>query len=348
MMSHQPGASIANGGVELIAPERERQANRAVVSVICTAYNHEGYIAKALDGFLMQETSFPVEIIVHDDASTDGTADIIREYDRRYPRRLRCVLQTENQCSRIGAGIFHDIAFPLASGEFIALCEGDDYWTDPAKLEKQVGFMRQFPKLSMSFHAARVVYVDKARKDRIHAYKGGRFVKEEHVVYHGGGLYPTCSSMFRRDVFENYPRFFLAAPVADSMWILNAITKGGVGYIEEVMAVYNCRVPGSWSHKRALQTQGHKLEYFSKLEEVRAEFDRYTEGRYSKWIRMRASRNRRLVLLGGSGGWGGYDQYRRMRRAMLVRDRIRFHFQYPFYCLWAWVRRKFHSAEANT
>ncbi len=311
------------------------------MSVICTAYNHEAFIAKALDGFLMQETSFPVEIIVHDDASTDQTAAIIREYDRRYPGRLQCVLQTENQCTRIGAGVFHDIAFPMASGGFIALCEGDDYWTDPTKLEKQVGFMRRYPHLSMSFHAARVIYADGSSRDKIHGYTGGRFVKAEQVVLQGGGLYSTCSSMFRRDVFEDYPRFFLAAPVADSMWMLNAITKGGVGYIDEVMAVYNSRVPGSWSHRRGILTLAQRLEFISRLETVRAEFDSYTKGRYSKWIRMRASRGKSMALVGWACEEGCYGRYRKLSSSMLIRHRFLFHLGYLYFRSGAWARRAF-------
>lgn len=318
-----------------------RQAQDMVVSVICTAYNHEGYIAKALDGFLMQETSFPFEIIVHDDASTDQTAEIIREYDRHNPGRLKCILQTENQCSKIGSGVFHDIAFSAASGEFIALCEGDDYWTDPNKLEKQVGFMKRYPHLSVSFHATRVDYADGSMRSRIQRYRGGLFVKAEEVILRGGCLNTTCSTMFRRDVFEEYPRFFLDAPVADSMWMLNAITKGDVGYLDDVMAVYNCRVPGSWSDRSAKETIAQKLSYFSQLEIARAKFDSFTNGRFSKWIRIRASLNKRLALVRGAREKGCYGRYRELKSSMLKRDRILFHCGYLYFRSRAWARRAF-------
>jgi glycosyltransferase involved in cell wall biosynthesis len=323
-------------------------ASDVVVSVICMAYNHERYIAKTLDGFLMQKTTFPVEFIVHDDASDDGTAEIIRNYDRRNPGRFRCVFQSENQYSQLGVALFHDVLVPLSSGEFIAVCEGDDHWTDPNKLEMQVGFMRENPELSMSFHAARVVYADRSRGDRIHAFRGGHVVRPEEVVLHGGGLYPTCSSMFRRDVFEDYPRFFLAAPVADSMWVLNAITKGCIGYIDEVMAVYNCRVPGSWSYQVVRMSLAERLEFISRLEAVRIEFNSYTNGEYSKWIRMRVSRNRRGVLASGACEKGSYGHYRRMAGSMLARDRILFHLEYLYFRFRAFARKTFKQVPRGT
>ena len=124
-----------------------------VVSVFCITYNHEKFIREAIEGFLMQETTFPVEIFVHDDASTDGTADIIREYESKHPQLFRTILQTENQYSKYG---FEPVLRMLKSqrGEFIAICEGDDYWTASQKLQMQVDTLEKEPRCSMCFHNA--------------------------------------------------------------------------------------------------------------------------------------------------------------------------------------------------
>ncbi len=114
------------------------------VSICCAAYNHENYIRQTLDGFLMQKTDFPFEVIINDDASPDGTADIIREYEKKYPDIIKPIYQTENQYSK-GTIISRDILFANAKGEYIANCEGDDYWTDPEKLQKQVDFLDNNP-----------------------------------------------------------------------------------------------------------------------------------------------------------------------------------------------------------
>ncbi|EGV42936.1 glycosyltransferase [Bizionia argentinensis JUB59] len=110
-----------------------------LLTICCTTFNHEKYIKETLDGFLAQKTSFPIEIIIHDDASTDSTAEIIKEYAEK-DNRIVTILQSENQYSK-HIKPWPNFVFPKARGKYIALCEGDDYWTDPLKLQKQVDFL---------------------------------------------------------------------------------------------------------------------------------------------------------------------------------------------------------------
>lgn len=119
------------------------------VSISCITYNHAPYIRQCLDGFLMQQCNFDFEILIHDDASTDGTQDIIREYQQKYPLIIKPILQTENQYSKGVRGINFKFNFPRAKGQLIALCEGDDYWTDPLKLQKQVDFLKENPDYTL-------------------------------------------------------------------------------------------------------------------------------------------------------------------------------------------------------
>lgn len=120
-----------------------------VVSICCITYNHEKYISDALDGFLMQETDFPFEILIHDDASTDNTPDIIRKYEEKYPDIIKPIFQKENQKSKLGSGMNPTFNYPRAKGKYIALCEGDDYWTEPLKLQKQVKFLEARDEYSL-------------------------------------------------------------------------------------------------------------------------------------------------------------------------------------------------------
>ena len=124
-----------------------------LVSIKCLTYNHEKYISQALDGFLMQKTDFPFEIVVHDDASTDKTAEIIREYEKKYPNIIKQIYELENQYSKPGISI-NDIILPYLKGKNIALCEGDDYWVDENKLQMQVDFLENNPEYTMCFHSA--------------------------------------------------------------------------------------------------------------------------------------------------------------------------------------------------
>ena len=117
-----------------------------LVSIRCMVYNHEPYLRQCLDGFVMQQTSFPFEAIVHDDASTDGSAAIILEYAERYPDIIKPIIETENQYSKEDGSIRRILDAAMhPDSKYIALCEGDDYWTDPQKLQIQVSFLEQHP-----------------------------------------------------------------------------------------------------------------------------------------------------------------------------------------------------------
>lgn len=118
--------------------------NKPLVSICCLAYNHEKFIRQCLDGFLIQKCNFNFEVLIHDDASTDKTASIIKEYEKKYPKIIKPIYQTENQYSK-NIGVSKTYQYPRAQGKYIALCEGDDYWTDPLKLQKQVDFLEANP-----------------------------------------------------------------------------------------------------------------------------------------------------------------------------------------------------------
>ena len=130
--------------------QRWQGRNEPVVSILCTAYNHERYIEQAIRGFLSQDCSVPFEIVIHDDASTDGTQQIIRRWQALYPTVIRTVLQTENQYSRGGRPF--EILLAQARGDFVATCEGDDFWVDARKLQRQVGFLQANPDFSCTAH----------------------------------------------------------------------------------------------------------------------------------------------------------------------------------------------------
>ena len=136
------------------------RVTKPLVTIRCITYNHEPYIRQCLDGFIMQKTNFRFEAIVHDDASTDGTADIIREYAEKYPEIIKPILQNENQYSKRDGSI-RRILNENTHGKYVALCEGDDYWIDPLKLQKQVDFMEKHEDYSMCFHNAYEIFEHK-------------------------------------------------------------------------------------------------------------------------------------------------------------------------------------------
>jgi len=131
--------------------------NEILVSVFCTTYNHEAYIKEAIEGFLIQKTTFPIEVIIHDDASTDKTAEIVRSYAEQYPDKIVAILQKNNQFTN-GIDVYKAFIWPRARGKYIALCEGDDYWTDPYKLQKQVDFLEKNRSFTFCVHRYKRYY----------------------------------------------------------------------------------------------------------------------------------------------------------------------------------------------
>jgi glycosyltransferase involved in cell wall biosynthesis len=221
-----------------------------LVSICCITYNHENYIRDAIEGFLMQKTDFPFEIIIHDDASTDATADIIREYEEKYPDIIKPIYQTENQHSKGNkVSLF---TYRAAKGKYIALCEGDDYWIDSLKLQKQISEMEKHPECYISFHPAIRRWVDGSRRDRTFGLYSDKITifSTEEVILGEGGFMPTASIVFNRLVIPRIISFFniaKEAPVGDYYVQILGAEHGGALYLSDVMCVYRSGVPGSWS-----------------------------------------------------------------------------------------------------
>ncbi len=135
----------------------QSRAPELMVSICCLTYNHVNFIEQTIEGFLAQKTDFSFEILIHDDASTDGTTAIIETYHARYPGIIKPIIQKENQWSKGLRAVSATYNFPRAAGKYIAMCEGDDYWTDPTKLQKQVGFLEENPDYVITYHDAMVI-----------------------------------------------------------------------------------------------------------------------------------------------------------------------------------------------
>ena len=192
---------------------------------------------------MMQKTSFPFEVLIHDDASTDHTADIIREYEAKYPDIIKPVYQKENQYSK-KVRINSKYNFSRAQGKYIALCEGDDYWIDPLKLQTQFDFMESHPDCSMCFH--NVEEKQEVKNNTIHVrftpgYKSGESILSNWSI-------PTCSTLFRKEVIEIDDRIrerdnrFM---YSDIVLFLSAASIGKVYGIDKKMAVYRRHAQGA-------------------------------------------------------------------------------------------------------
>jgi glycosyltransferase involved in cell wall biosynthesis len=236
------------------------------VTVACAAYNHEKYISRAIEGFLKQKTSFPVEIIIHDDASTDKTAQIIKEFASEHPELIVPVLQTENQFSKKQGSIYPRFIFPLAKGKYIALCDGDDYWIDPNKLQKQVSFLEKNPDFSICFHKVRILKEGRFFKDFMTKVPSEITTIEDLA---NGNYIQTPSVIFRNGLFNDMSWLFRDCPVGDYVTHLLNARNGKIKYIDEVMAVYRIHPTSFWSSmnqidrlKKWINMQDLLIKYF--------------------------------------------------------------------------------------
>lgn len=229
------------------------EKEQCMVSVLCAAFNHEKYIADALESFVTQKTDFPIEILVNDDASTDGTADIIRRYEAKYPGLIKPVYQKENQYSQ-GVNIYESLFIPRARGKYLAYCEGDDYWTDPEKLRLQVEFMETHPEYSACVHNTLRHFCDGSRQDRLFIPAGeDRDLSFAQAVKGMGGAYHTSSLLARRELMTEFPDFYhiaMAHGFGDYPDALRLLLKGPIRFMERSMSVYRVfSGSGSWSAK---------------------------------------------------------------------------------------------------
>jgi glycosyltransferase involved in cell wall biosynthesis len=213
---------------------------KLLVSICCITYNHKPFIRDAIEGFLIQKTNFPFEIIIHDDASTDDTAEIVKEYAEKYPNLITLIQQKENQYSK-GISPFVFI-FPEVFSKYVALCEGDDYWTDPLKLQKQVDFLEKNKNYSICFHSVKILKNGELIDDYI-----TRKVPSETTIYDlAKGNYihtPTC--VFRKE-WDKLPSWFSSSPVGDyPLHMINA-QDGKIKFLNEPMAIYRIHDSNMW------------------------------------------------------------------------------------------------------
>ena len=218
------------------------------VTIRCITYNQKDYIRQCLDGFVMQRTNFRFEAIVHDDASTDGTAEIVREYAEKYPDIIKPIFETENQYSKHD-GSLGRIMNANTRGKYVAICEGDDYWTDPLKLQKQADFLDANPQCSLTYHACKNVFSTPCKVNIL----CGESVKESYSYIDILSFYPfqTATVMYRKEILNSdlYKKAqAIGCPAGDQILFLTASRLGTIEGVNEKMSVYRRHEGGISQH----------------------------------------------------------------------------------------------------
>lgn len=205
-------------------------------------FMHENYIRDCIEGILMQKTTFPVQVLIHDDASTDKTAEIVREYELKYPRLIKAYYQKENSYSKPDKHKRREEFMSWRIGKYEAICEGDDYWIDPLKLQKQVDFLESNPEYSMCFHNA-IKLFENNQVEIFNSYKCDCDLNIHDAIH--DWVVPTASIVGRKDVIAHYPSWLSRIYSGDYSTILLCVHSGKVRYFNNIMSIYRMSYTGT-------------------------------------------------------------------------------------------------------
>ena len=269
------------------------KSKEVLVSISCITYNHVQYIRQCLDGFLMQQTNFAFEVLIHDDCSTDGTTEIIKEYELMYPDIIKPIYEKENQYQQgkpSGSPVWN---FPRAQGKYIAMCEGDDYWTDPLKLQKQVDFMEVHPDYSLCFHDYRQLWPDGSKVIISKEISDPLNCSIKQAILCGGGYLATNSMLFRAKYIENYP-LWATIGVGDFPLMLILFHLGRVAHLNIVASDYRVNSVGSWSEK--MNKVSFILQNTRNSDRMLRNFDNWSNKKYHDAILLKRIKNQLITI----------------------------------------------------
>lgn len=255
---------------------------KIMVSIICNTYNHERYIRQALDGFVNQKTDFKFEILIHDDASTDKTADIIREYEKNYPELIKPIYQTENQYSK-GSGTVGKIQCARAQGKYIALCEGDDYWTDKNKLQTQVDALENNPSCFFCVCGTEIVKEDGSSTGKSYPkvsvnegiISSSEFMKIIKTYNFHTSTYFVLTDLYK-ELYLSPPKFKTVSMVGDEPMMLYFGHAGNVYFINKKMTCYRTDSISSWS-RNVRSKKENALKHIEGMRRMIEEFDKFSD-----------------------------------------------------------------------
>ena len=278
-----------------------------LVSIRCMVYNHEPFLRQCLDGFVMQKTTFPFEAIVHDDASTDGSAAIIREYAEKYPDIIKPIYETENQYSKHDGSLRQILEKAVhPSSKYIALCEGDDYWTNPKKLQKQVETLEMHSDCTIAFSKVRTVAKDGSPLDWTIPSKEseipvGKLTLDDYMneeYYNFRWTFHTSSFVYRKSCLDLHDQLWKTVykrfPFGDQTVILSCLFQGKGYYIPEYTGCYRTFSGGFFS--RIKSDPQKSIKFQESIIQASKDLNDYTKGCYGICIKRRIDVARYTIL----------------------------------------------------
>jgi glycosyltransferase involved in cell wall biosynthesis len=259
------------------------------VSVVILTYNQKNFIGQAIESALAQQTDFDCEILVGDDCSTDGAREVIAAYAAQYPDQVKAVLHAKNLGQN---GLFNTIeTLKLAQGQYIAPMDGDDYWTDPLKLQKQVNYMETHLDFSACFHNALITYEDGLDSHELNAPDQKRVVTVEDLVGEDEIWFMATSAVMFKNGLMHYPDWFLRSSSGDIPRYVILAKQGSIGYLPDTMSVYRKNRGGASfkDHYRDARFLYNRIQMYKGI-------DQELDGKYHKTLKRNIARYYRMLL----------------------------------------------------
>ncbi|HRX57254.1 MAG TPA: glycosyltransferase family A protein [Eubacteriales bacterium] len=251
----------------------------SLVTVILPTHNHAPFIAQAIESVLMQQTDFPFDILLHDDASTDGTADVCRAYAKEHPDKITLIAQSVNQY-QIDRRIQSHILIPRVKAKYTAILDGDDFWVDPLKLQKQTDYMENHPDCTLCIGSANVVDVNNKVVGRVAPYDEDRVVDPADMIRGGGGFVATNTILMPTELLKNLPEFADHIEAEDIPFQLLGALAGYAWYIAGTLIAYRQLVPGSWSVRQYASSMETRIKTSRDVIALNEGYDAYSGGKY--------------------------------------------------------------------
>lgn len=247
-----------------------------VVSICCITYNHEKYIEETIDSFLMQETNFPFEVVIGEDCSKDNTRKIVEEYKEKYPKIIKLIISENN----VGMHKNFQRTIKASKGNSIALCEGDDYWTDKNKLQIQIDEMKSYPEIDISFHLASTIDKSGRRIEPI-LKENNKIYSINEIIAADFHLVQSNTIIIKKEKIDNLNfDLYLKSPVGDVWLRINAAIPNGALFINKTMSTYRIQSESSWSS--CMQEDNKFMKFISQMMQSIDDFDQYWEFKYTK------------------------------------------------------------------
>lgn len=256
--------------------------NQITVAVWMVTYNHEDYISRAVESVMNQKTNFKYKLFIGEDYSTDNTREICLKLANKYPTKIELVLQSKNVGGTINANSIYKLCCE-SGAKYVALCEGDDYWTDLLKIQKQVDIFEQINDLSICFHASFINKINSTKVIRPVNINENSYFKTEHIIKYGGGLIPTASMMVKSlDLQEILKPHLKSKTAGDLVLVLYLSLKGKVYYLNEAMSVYTKNNFSSLTNVKRSIIFEFKYKYY--VFEILNDFNSHTKNKY--WLNI--------------------------------------------------------------